>query len=172
MCGFTTPHTVSVSVSHIYSLLLSSLCLNADCNSLLAHKLTSPPAALSLETPARWSFSLLFISSHPPSNLPLSSLVPLSLPTFSSSSPSSFQHPPYPPLSTSLSLFLSVTLTLSVGISLADAVHWEPVIVCGWEQRRRVEPITAMQSNQTTSECCSRRCVFACALVCTVCVHI
>lgn len=41
---------------------------------LLSHKLASPPAALSLETPARRSVSPLL------SSLPTSSLVPLSLP--------------------------------------------------------------------------------------------
>lgn len=138
--------------------------------------MTSPPAALSLETPACWSFSPSF--HLPPSALKsLSSLVHLSLPTFSSSP--FFQHPPYspftvPPFSLSLSPLhpLSMSLALFVGISLADVVHWEPVIVCGWEQRRRAEPITAMQSNQTTSQRCSRRCVCICACMYSLCAYI
>lgn len=75
--------------------------------------MTSPPAALSLETPACWSFSPSF--HLPPSALKsLSSLVHLSLPTFSSSP--FFQHPPYSPFTVppfSLSLPLAPSLYVS-----------------------------------------------------------
>lgn len=109
MCGFIMANTVSVS--HIYcKYVFSSLCLTTYCNSPLTHKLTSPPAALSLETPARWSFSsslhllpsflkspyVLFSPFFPPYLLIILFL------------------PSYPPLSVSLSHSLSLCLSLSL----------------------------------------------------------
>jgi len=123
------------------------------CNPPLPHKWTSPPAALSLETPARWSFSTSF---H---------LLPSCLKSPSvlfSPSVSHYLLIVIPP--PSLSLFLARTLLISialvVSISLAGVVHWELVIVCGWKQRRRVGQITAMQSNQTTSQHSSMLCLY------------
>lgn len=134
-------------------------------NPPLALKWASPPAALSLETPAHWSFSPFFISTHPFSNLPLSSLVPLSLPNFSWS-PSFI--PPLPSHALSYTCFTSISplfwyLTCWCCPLRASDCLWVRV-----EQKSGARSLQCRATKHHPSTVADS----ACELVCTVCVHI
>ena len=159
--------------SHVYCKFFATY----YCNSPLAHKLTSLPAALSLETPARWSRS--------PSSFHLS---PSSLKSPSVLFSPSF--PPYlpiilfpssillPPLSHLLSLSLPLPLYVSRSLCRYFPRWCCPLRAtdCLWvsAEQERVEPITAMQSNQTTSRALQQQQQRAAAAASSrrVCLHV
>ena len=142
---------VSLRTSTVSSSLPTTVTL------LSHHKLTSPPAALSLETPARWSRSPSSFHLSPSSLKSPSVLFSPSFPPYLLIIlfPSSILLP-HPPLPLPLSLWLSMSLDLFVGISLADVVHWEPLIVCGWERSKK-EWSRLLQCRATKQHhgCCS-----------------
>lgn len=131
------------------------MCAFAHCApnvALLSHKLASPPAALSLETPARRSVSPLL------SSLPTSSLVPLSLPK-----PSHHLIPssalPYAPLS-------RPPASPARSASPLLLCRCFPPLTSSVERQRLSEQIAAVQRVQTAVG------LFARVLPCTACAHI